>query len=493
MPHHSLTQANLSALPPEIKRPLYDRTCLKTPIVHIGVGGFHRSHEAAYSDALMNQTGSSDYGICGIGLREEDRKIADILKAQDGLYTLIEKAPDNRISNRVIGSIADFLLGPDNPSAVIQKIAHSDTQIVSLTITEGGYNQHPSTGEFDFSQPTIQHDLAHPESPTTVFGYLAAGLRARREAGRPSLTILSCDNIQHNGDVTKRMLCAYVERLDPELASWIETEVTFPNAMVDRITPVTTSEDIKWLKDSVGIADQWPVTCEPFCQWVIEDHFAHGRPPWEDVGAQFVADVSPYEKMKLQLLNAGHSFLGILGSLLGHQTIDDCIGDTELCAALRRFMDDEATPSLDPVPGIDLEAYKDTLFERFANPNIRDSLVRICLESSSKIPSFILPTLGHQLKTGGSIEGATLVLAAWCFYSRHHTDQKGNPLEVIDAMKDALEAAALNTSKDPLSFLRFEPLFGRLIDNQPLTRLYERFTSALEHDRDVRTLFRNST
>ncbi|MCL4169274.1 UNVERIFIED_CONTAM: hypothetical protein GTU68_023854, partial [Idotea baltica] len=290
-----LNQKNLPLLPDSVVRPTYDRSKLTAGIVHIGVGGFHRSHEAVYTDELLEKTGATDWAICGVGLREADRKVADILEQQDYLYTLIVKHPDGRIENRVVGSLIDFMLGCDDAAAVTDRMADEVTKIVSLTITEGGYNINAATGGFDFKNPDVKHDLANPGNPRTVFGYLTAALKKRRAVGLPAFTVQSCDNIQHNGDVTRKMLLAFAEAQDADLAEWIEKEVCFPNAMVDRITPVTTPADIEYLEAEVGIKDKWPVTCEPFCQWVIEDKFSNGRPEWEAVDAQFVSDVTPYE------------------------------------------------------------------------------------------------------------------------------------------------------------------------------------------------------
>jgi mannitol 2-dehydrogenase len=433
----------------------------------------------------MNGSDASDWGICGVGLRDADRKIGDVLKAQDYLYTLIVKHPQGKIETRVIGSVIDFMLGCDDPGAVIDKMAGADTKIVSLTITEGGYNFNPATGEFDFGNPDVRHDLEHPSSPRTVFGYLTAALKKRRAQGLPAFTIQSCDNIQHNGDLTRKMMLAFADKQDAELARWIESDVCFPNAMVDRITPVTTPEDMAYLVTEMGLKDEWPVTCEPFTQWVIEDNFSNGRPAWERVGAQFVPDVTPYEKMKLRLLNAGHSVLGLLGSIHGHKTIDGCVTDPLFAAYLRRFMDDEATPVLDPVEGIDLDAYKDNLIERFGNPNIKDSLARICLESSAKLPVFLVPTITENLARGGSIKYATLVIAAWCFYSDKGVDRHGAKLDIVDAMKDELHQAARGTEDDTLSFLKLEPIFGGLIHNEEFTALYSEMIEALYHNPDI--------
>ena len=480
-----LNENNLGHLPGTIARPGYDRSRLTSGIVHVGVGGFHRSHEAFYTDRLIHSGGASQWGICGVGLRDSDRRMAKILEAQDYLYTLIVKHPGGQTETQVVGAMVDFLLSSDNHEAVIDRMADANTKIVSLTITEGGYNVDSDTGEFDISNPDARHDAENPSDPRLVFGYLTAALRKRRQQGQPAFTVLSCDNIRHNGNLTRKMVLGFARMQDPELAEWIESEVCFPNAMVDRITPVTTDADIKFLQDEFHLTDQWPVVCEPFSQWVIEDHFSAGRPDWQDVGVQFVPDVTPYETMKLRLLNAGHSVLGILGSIFGHQTIDECVRDDCFARYLRQFLDCEATPTLDAVDGIDLDDYKTKLIERFSNPGIRDSLSRICLESSSKLPVFLIPTIRDNLAQDGSIRFASLVIAAWCYYSDRHVDQHGTALEVTDAMKTDLQAAARGTSEDPLSFVRFQPVFGDLAGNGQFAESYTDMVERVYQNPDV--------
>lgn len=400
-----LSQATLSALPSTVAVPGYDRQALQSGIVHIGVGGFHRSHQAFYTESYLNQTNDLRWGICGIGLREADRAIQQRLAAQDYLYSLLVKHPEGHTDVQVIGCMTDFLIAPDDPKAVINRMAADETKIVSLTITEGGYNFDPSTGDFDLTNPDVQHDLANPEKPKLIFGYLAAALNVRRQAGKPPFTIQSCDNVQHNGDVTRKMLVAYIKAYDTEFAGWVSQNVSFPNAMVDRITPATTKEDIA-LAEMLGVSDQWPVTCEPFHQWVIEDKFTQKRPDWELAGAQIVNDVTPYETMKIRLLNAGHTVLGMLGSLRGYATIEQAVSDPLFARYLRAFMDHEVTPVLEAVPGIDLDEYKQTLIIRFANPNIKDSLARICSQSSAKVATFLVPTIQQNLLNAGNIRFA---------------------------------------------------------------------------------------
>jgi mannitol 2-dehydrogenase len=413
-----------------------------------------------------------DWGICGVGLREADRTIYNILKKQDYLYTLIVQHPKGNVECEVIGSLNNFLLAVDTPNLVIEKMAHPDTKIVSLTITEGGYNFNSTTGLFNFENPDVQHELQYPNEPKTVYGFITAALRKRQANGLPPFTVLSCDNIQHNGDMARKMFLAFAKKQDPELAKWMEEKVCFPNSMVDRITPVTTTADIEYLQKKHNLNDEWPVVCEPFIQWVVEDNFSNGRPSLEKLGVQFVSDVTPYEKMKIRLLNAGHSVLGIPGALHGHATINACMEDEVFATFMRQFMDKEVTPILDAVEGIDLEKYKDSLEERFSNPNIKDSVSRICAESSAKLPKFLVPTLQENLAKGGSFEFATLILAAWCYYSDKGINENMEPLEIIDVMKNELHQAAKETQKDVLGFLKQSEFFGDLIENEPFTKKY---------------------
>ncbi|WP_411029975.1 mannitol dehydrogenase family protein [Spongiimicrobium sp. 3-5] len=482
----ALNQKNLVHISDRISCPVYDRDEITAGMVHIGVGGFHRAHQAFYTHKLLENFEASEWGIRGIGLREGDKKIHDVLKKQDGLYALIVKHPDGKIEPQIIGSINDFLLGVNNPSAAIDLMAHPSTKIVSLTITEGGYNFNSSTGEFDFENPDIRHELKHPDQPRTIYGFLTAALKKRRDAGLAAFTVMSCDNIQHNGDVTRNMLLSFAKRQDSALANWVEKEVCFPNSMVDRITPVTNQADIDYLEETFGLIDEWPVICEPFVQWVIEDKFSNGRPKFEEVGVQFVPDVKPYEKMKLRLLNAGHSVLGILGAIHGHQTVNACMGDQTFVTFLRAFMDEEATPILGEIKGINLKQYKDSLQERFANPNIKDSVSRICSESSAKLPKFLISTLEENLAQDGSIQYATLVIATWCYYSDKGVDKNLQSIEIIDVMDDELHRAAKQTQTDPLAFVRQQSLFGNLAKNERFAMLYTDMVQKIYKDPDIK-------
>src|SRR3954451_13533649 len=381
--------------------PSYDRSRLRTGIVHFGVGGFHRAHQAMYLDRLMEAGEAYDWAICGVGVMPFDLRMKEIMVGQDCLYTLVTKDPAAGWQPRVIGSMREYLYAPDDPEAVIEKLADPATRIVSLTVTEGGYNIHPVTGEFDARNPAVQADLAPGAGPTTSFGLITEALVRRRERGVAPFTVMSCDNIQGNGHVTRRVCTAFARLRDPDLGAWVEREVRFPNSMVDRITPVTTDADRAEVRERFGIEDRWRVVCEPFTQWVLEDAFSLGRPPYERAGVQVVSDVEPYELMKLRLLNASHQALGYFGYLAGYRLVHEAAQDPLFRAFLRGYMDEEATPTLAPVPGVDLDEYKQTLIERFSNPQVRDTIARLCADISDRIPKWLLPVVRGQLELGG--------------------------------------------------------------------------------------------
>jgi len=483
-----LNNNNLSKIESLIPAPTYNSEQVKTGIVHIGVGGFHRSHQAYYIHQLLQKGVAKNWAICGVGLREADRNMANALKEQDNLYTLITQHPDGKVESEVIGSISEYLLAPDTPQLVIDKMAHPDTKIVSLTITEGGYNFNPITGDFNFENPDIQNELANPEAPKTVYGYITTALRIRRKQGLSPFTIMSCDNIQHNGDMTRKMVLAFAKRQNAELAEWIEKEIAFPNSMVDRITPVTTPQIIDLVNSKYHYTDAWPVVCEPYIQWVIEDNFVNGRPPLEEVGVQFVSDVNPYEKMKIRLLNAGHSVLGIPGALHGHKTINACMEDNLFALFMRQFMDKEATPILDKTEGIDLTEYKDRLEERFSNPNIKDGISRICSESSAKLPKFLIPTIKENLAIGGSIKYGTFIIVAWCYYSDKGIDIQNSPIDIIDQRKKELNQHAKQYEQDQFSFLRIPDIFGSLLENERFLNHYSKMIEAIYKEPNIHKL-----
>jgi len=483
-----LSQRTLDSLPEAVARPAYNRSQISEGIVHFGVGGFHRAHEAMYVDALMNEGEALDFGIVGVGTMPGDTRMRDALNGQDGLYTLVVKHPDGRREPRVIGSMLRFLHAADDPGAVLAVMRAASTRIVSLTITEGGYLFHPSTGEFDAEHPLIQPDLPPGATPTTPFGFIVEALRLRREDGTPPFTLMSCDNIPGNGDVAKKMIVAFARLKDPDLAAWIESAVRFPNSMVDRITPVTAPEDITALEDEFHVEDAWPVICEPFTQWALEDAFeggVAGRPAFEDVGVQLVPDVEPYELMKLRLLNASHQALCYLGYLSGYRYAHEVCQDPLFVDFLLAYMNREATPTLHDVPGVDLTAYKHQLIERFANPEVRDTLARLCAESSDRIPKWLVPVIRTNLEKGGEIERSALVVASWARYAEG-VDEQGQPIQVVDQLRDRVMAAAARQKVEPLAFVRDEQLFGDLASNERFAEAYTRWLDSL-HEAGARS------
>ncbi|MBC7630463.1 mannitol dehydrogenase family protein [Aeromicrobium sp.] len=472
---HLADLANDSELAEGVGLPSYDRTSLTVGIVHIGVGGFHRAHQAMYVDRLLAAGGAQEWAICGVGVLPGDRRMKKVLAEQDGLYTLALKHADGTWETRVIGSIVDYLFAPDDPEAVIERMAAKATRIVSLTVTEGGYNFSATTGEFDDHSPAVVADLAPGAVPSTTFGLVTEALRRRRDRGLAPFTVMSCDNIEGNGEVARATFTAFARLLDPVLAVWIESKTSFPSSMVDRITPATTAEVIAGISDRYGIEDQWPVAAEPFVQWVLEDDFPLGRPAFEEVGVQVVDDVGPYELMKLRLLNASHQALCYFGWLSGYRLVHEVVQDPLFSRFLVAYMDQEATPTLEPVPGIDLDEYKRTLIERFSNPEIRDTVARLCAESSDRIPTWLLPVIRTNLVSGGPITLSTAVVASWARYAEG-SDEQGEPIEIVDALKDTLVPIAQAQRHDPTAFIANRSVFGDLIDDG---RFVEEYTAHL--------------
>ena len=461
--------------------PAYDRSLVTPGVVHIGVGGFHRAHQAMYHDRLMNQGTALGWGICGVGVLAADQRMKQVLDAQDGLYTLVLKHSDGTYEPRVIGSIVEYLFAPDDPEAVIEKMAAPSTRIVSLTITEGGYNLHNATGEFDATNPDVIGDLAPCVVPRTTFGLITEALCRRRDRGLAPFTVMSCDNLQGNGYLTRRVFTAFARLRDPELGDWVEREVCFPNSMVDRITPVTTDDDRAEVAERFGIEDQWPVVCEPYTQWVLEDAFTAGRPAYEQVGVQVVDQVEPYELMKLRLLNGSHQAMCYFAYLAGYRLVHEAAQDPLFQAFLLGYMDQEVTPTLPPVPGVDLGGYKRTLIERFSNPQVRDTIARLCAESSDRIPKWVLPVIRYQLAAGGEIKRSAAVVASWARYAEG-VDEQGQPIEVVDRLADRLTRAALRQREDPDAFIANRDVFGDLADDERFVAAYRSALASLHQN-----------
>ena len=464
--------------------PAYDRDRVRPGVVHFGVGGFHRAHQAMYHDRLMNEGTALDWGICGVGVMPADRSMQQALTAQDGLYTLVLKHADGTYEPRVIGSVVKYLFAPDDPEAVIEQMTAESTRVVSLTITEGGYNVSDITGEFDVTNPGVIDDLKPGAVPRTTFGLITEALRRRRSRGIGPFTIMSCDNLPGNGRLTKLALTTFARLRDPELANWVEREVRFPNSMVDRITPATSDADRAEVRERFGIDDQWPVVCEPYTQWVLEDAFTAERPPYERAGVQLVDEVEPYELMKLRLLNAGHQALCYFAYLAGYRLVHEAAQDPLFRAFVLGYMDEEATPTLPPVPGVNLGAYKRTLIERFSNSQVRDTIARLCEQSSDRIPKWLVPVIRLQLAAGGEIRRSAAVVASWARYAEG-VDERGEPIEVVDRLRDSLMRLARREREDPGAFIANRDLFGALADDERFSAAYRSALASL-HQRGAR-------
>jgi mannitol 2-dehydrogenase len=456
-----VSRANLPRLLAGITKPGFPVADVRPGIVHLGLGGFHRAHMARYTHDLMGiRTDALDWGIIGVGLLLNDRRMREALAPQDGLYTLVERQDDIE-SATVIGSICDVIFAGDSSQLALDAIADPAIRIVSLTVTENGYCLNPATKQLDFQHPSIAHDLANPASPRSAIGILVEAYLGRRIAGLPAMTALTCDNMQHNGRVLRGAVLALAERRDPALATWIDTHASFPNTMVDRITPVTTAEDTSYLASRYGVADRWPVFSELFRQWVIEDRFVQGRPAWEDVGAQLAVDVAPYEFMKLRLLNASHLAIAGLGRLAGYSYIDETMRDETMRAYMQTLMDRETGPTVPPVSGVDLGKYKVQLLERFANSKIKDTVDRVNIDAPINL---LIDPIRDRLHAGGDVALLALALAAWMRRVRGE-DEAGHPLRVVHPLAQLLRSRALEGGSNPRPLLAITSLFGELTEH----------------------------
>ena len=453
-----LGQGTLTRLRPEVRVPRYERAALEPHTVHLGVGGFHRAHQAVYLDDLLAIEGTPRWGECGIGVLASDDRMRDALAGQDFLYTVVERSAGEPAA-RVIGSMTGYVYAPAERERAIEVMAAPATRIVSLTITEGGYFLDEGTGEFVADHPEIEQDVRHPEAAKSSFGLIAEALDRRRMRGLPAFTVMSCDNLQGNGHVVEKVLLGYAGMRKAELRDWIAANVAFPNSMVDRITPQTTPGDVAFVRERFGVDDAWPVVTEPFRQWVIEDTFPHGRPEWERVGGEMVRDVAPYELMKMRLLNGSHLAMAYLGALKGYRYVHEVMADALFGEFIRAFME-EVTPVVPVIPGTSVTEYKATLMERFRNPTINDQVTRICSEGSAKLPKWLLPSITELTQKGLPTELLSLVVASWIFYLGHGLDETGRPLEIIDARATELRGIAAAAGGDPRQVLAVRSIFG---------------------------------
>lgn len=417
--------------------PQYDRSKLVSRIVHLGFGAFHRAHQAVYADILANEHGS-DWGYCEVNLIGGEQQIAD-LKKQDNLYSVAEMSAD-AWHCRVVGVVKEAIHAQvDGLEAVFTAMTQPEVAIVSLTVTEKGYCHTPATGTILLDHPLIAHDLANPQQPKSAPGVIVEALARRKAAGLPAFSVMSCDNMPENGHVTRNVITAYAQAIDPELAAWIETHVTFPSTMVDRIVPAATAETLEQVAKATGVVDPVAIACEPFRQWVIEDNFVAGRPEWEKAGAELVKDVLPYEEMKLRMLNGSHSFLAYLGYLAGYQHISECMLDENYRRTAHALMLQEQAPTL-KVQGVDLAKYADSLIARYTNPALRHRTWQIAMDGSQKLPQRWLDSIRWHLANGSKFDLLALGVAGWMRYVGG-VDEQGNPIEVSDPLLSAIEQA----------------------------------------------------
>ncbi len=457
-----LSETMLAELPANVPAPRYDRSTLKAGILHFGVGNFHRAHQAVYLDDLFATGADHDWAIIGAGVLPSEQAMHDKLGAQDWLTTVVEQ-DEGHMEARVTGAMIDFI-PPGASEEIIARLTDPAIRIVSLTITEGGYFIDPASGKFNPQHPAIAADAASPELPKTVFGLILAGLKARRNAGLVPFTVMSCDNIPHNGRVTRDAVAGLADLFDADFASWIREEVAFPNSMVDRITPATSDRERNLLREEFGVEDSWPVFCEPFKQWVLEDKFTAGRPALEIVGVQFVPDVAPFELMKIRILNGGHAVIAYPAGLLDIHFVDEAMREPLVARFLDKIEREEIIPTVPPVPGVVLNEYYELIVRRFSNPKIGDTIRRLCLDGSNRQPKFIVPTIADRLKAGQSINGLALESALWCRYCEGATDS-GAITEPNDPAWDRMRETARKAKTDPSAWLAMRDIYGDVADS----------------------------
>ncbi|HEY8942299.1 MAG TPA: mannitol dehydrogenase family protein [Cellvibrio sp.] len=469
----------LSQLPEDVALPEYNRDQLVSGIVHLGIGAFHRAHQAFYTEAVLNQSGG-DWGIIGSSLRSAG--VRDQLVPQDCLYTLVERSGDGE-KLQIIGAVTDTLVGPENPAALVSIIAQPNIKIVSLTVTEKGYCHDPATGNLNEAHPDITHDLQNPDKPVSAIGFIVAALQQRYEKKQKAFTVLSCDNLPNNGEVLEKVVLQFAQKISPALAAWIKTHATFPSTMIDRIVPATTEDDRRDIEARLGVRDEGMVVCEPFSQWVVEDKFADGRPEWEKVGVLLVKDVRVFEKIKLRLLNGANSTMAYTGYLSGFQYISEVMEQPAFVNLIKTYMAREAGETIIAPAGFDIEAYKQQLRDRFSNKALKHRTWQIAMDGSQKLPQRLLETLREQLAGNGNVDILCLGVAAWIRYVSG-VDEKGQAIEVSDPLAPELRAACDANQGNPAGMVKaivsIQKVFGADLINEPrfiqtTTQWLERF------------------
>ncbi|MEX1662843.1 mannitol dehydrogenase family protein [Thioclava sp. 15-R06ZXC-3] len=469
-----LSNETLDLLPDDVARPGYDRSDLSAGIVHIGCGNFHRAHQAVYLDDLFNLGIGHDWALLGAGVRAGDAKMGEALMAQDGMSSVIELDPSAK-SARVIGAMTGFVPVASGNAPLIAAMSDPGIRIVSLTVTEGGYFIDPETGTFSPTHPDIAADAANPDAPETAFGAMIAALKARRAADVAPFTVMCCDNVPHNGHVTRDAVVGLAQLSDPELAGWIKSNVAFPNSMVDRITPATGPRE-RALAESFGLEDAAPVTCEPFRQWVMEDHFPAGRPALEKVGVTFTEAVDRFETMKIRILNGGHAIIAYAGGLRDIEFAHEAMADPQIRAYLDKIETSEILPIIPPVPDTDLSAYKQLILERFSNPEVADTIRRLCFDGFNRQPKFIITSIRDRLTRGLGCDGLVLASALWCRYC-YGTTETGAEIAANDPNWDRLVAQSKAAKTRPAAWLEMSEIYGDLSKNDALVA---QFTKTLK-------------
>ncbi|MCJ8139715.1 mannitol dehydrogenase family protein [Falsirhodobacter halotolerans] len=471
-----LNNATLASLPVGVTAPAYDRATLTPGIVHIGCGNFHRAHMAVYLDDLFAMGGDRDWSILGAGVRAADDKMRTLLEGQDYLSTVTELDP-TRTSTRVIGAMTGFVPVDPTNAPLIAAMSDPAIRIVSLTVTEGGYFIDPKTGTFSPDHPSIQHDAAHPDTPETAFGAIIAALKARRAAGVPAFTVMCCDNVPHNGHVTRDAVTGLCRLFDADLADWIAANVAFPNAMVDRITPATGPRELQMVRDK-GVEDDAPVTCESFRQWVVEDNFPTGRPALEKVGVTFTDAVDAYETMKIRILNGGHAIIAYPGGLKGIHFVHEAMEDAQIRAFLDKVETDEILHIVPPVPDTDLVAYKSLILDRCSNPAVADTVRRLCLDGSNRQPKFIVPSIRDLRAKGSDATGLILLSALWCRYC-FGEDERGDVIEPNDPNWAHLTWVSGKARENPAEWLAMREVYGDLGDDPVVAARFDELLRAV--------------
>ena len=470
-----LSRATLGDIPDSIRRPGYKSSDLTPGIVHFGVGNFHRSHQACYLDRLFSKGLGRDWALIGAGVMPGDERMRDLLEKQDYLSLLVTRSADHDDA-RIIGPMVDFLPVGDE-AAISAQLADPGIRIVSLTVTEGGYFLDPD-GNFDSVHPAIQADAANPDQPQTVFGIMLKALKARYHAGHAPFTVMSCDNLPHNGALTRGTTLGLARLIDPELAEWVEYNVAFPNGMVDRITPATGERERRIAREEYGVDDALPVFSEDFIQWVLEDNFPQGRPPLEEVGVTFAVDVTPYEEMKLRILNGSHAMIAYPAALLGIEFAHDAMAHDLIGGMLDKIQQQEVIPGVQAVPEMDPADYFAIIRTRFANANIADTVDRLCYDGSNRQPKFILPSLRHAMANDLPIDGLALASALWCRYCAG-TREDGSVIVANDPQWDRLNEAALAARDNPDAWLGMQDIYGSIGQSPQLHEAFARQLGSL--------------